>query len=180
MGISRWGAWIGVGMLAILALAACEPLAPVGAMAGGPTIWSNDLDHRRGTPHVEVYWTCKQTGSELRLDGLVGNPAQAGPVYYFEAELVGLDAGEKKVSDGRGQAQDDILRTGRSSPFGVTLQLSGRETRFDLFYDYRYNEGDHPNLVLAAAAPIGGLQLAQQTHDFMVVDACNPAKHKAR
>ncbi len=109
MAMKRWGKGATLGVALILALAACTQIAPSAGMGSGPSIWANDLDHYRGTPHINIYWTCRQSGTELQLEGLVGSPALPGPVYYFEAELVGLDAGEHVVSEGRGEARDAIL-----------------------------------------------------------------------
>ncbi len=176
--MKRWSQGAILWVALSLALAACAEIAPSAGMGSSPSIWANDLDHRRATPHVDIFWTCRQSGTALQLEGLVGNPALPGPVYYFEAELVGLDAGEHVVSGGSGGARDEILRPGQSSPFALTVQASGSEARFDLFYDYRYNDSDKL-LTTASSARMAWL-LAAQEHRYRVVDACNPAKHRAR
>lgn len=136
--------------------------------------------HLAGNAHVALYWNCtRPEPGLLRAEGLAFNPWGSQPVQFLEFELVGVDGGERTVSAGKAEARDIQLFTGQSTPFQLALKTAGSEARFDLYYQYRFQEGDHDRIV---AGPFAGgrFLLAQATQRFMVRDACSEAQHRVR
>ncbi len=172
----------GIGLLALLAvgLSACSANGTLQLPAAATPYPPPGYTHRVGNAQVDLYWRCThpQPGL-LRLDGLAFNPWGDQPVRFLEFELVGVDSGEHAVSATRAEARDFQLFTGQSTPFVLDLKTTGSEARFDLYYQYRFQEGDHlrPIARLVSNRPF---LLAQQTMRFMVRDACSETQHRVR
>jgi hypothetical protein len=173
----------GIGRLALPAVATL--LAACGAgptpgflMAGSPAYPPPQMNHRIATPHVELHWRCaKDAGGALQLDGVARNPTQSQPVRYLEFELLGLDREERVVSSARGAAQNFILRTNEVTPFRLYLRPTGAESRFDLRYQYIFDEVEM-DARLASAIPMGTRIARNQ--GSIIRDACNERMHEAR
>jgi hypothetical protein len=115
----------------------------------------------------------------LRLEGVAINPGQSQPVRHLEFELVGVDARGRAVSEARDVVRDYQLFTNESTPFRLDLKKAGSEVRFDLYYEYQFQEGDH-NDFISKVAWRGGTLLALQPNRFLVRDACSETSHRAR
>lgn len=134
------------------------------------------FEHRVATSQVEVYWTCSEPeAGVIHVSGVATNPWNAQPVRYFELEVAGVDANGRTVSAGSGGVPDVLLHTNQISPFRVLLRRAGTEARYDLYYQYQYNEMEFES----ALFPFGG-PISWATHRFMVRDACAAGKHRAR
>ncbi len=164
-----------------LALAACAG----GGMTGLPVAETiayppPGFVHRVASSHVDLYWNCARPSPEaIRLDGLAFNPWSAQEIRFLEFELVGVDARERAVSSAKGEARDFLLGTNRSTPFQLDVKSTGTEVRFDLFYQYRFNEGNDGRLL--AGPPVGRpLLLAQAMKRFMARDVCSESQHRVR
>lgn len=133
--------------------------------------------HRVGTDPVVLYWNCARPESGvLRLEGVAQNPHSAQPVRFLELELVGVDGKERTVSHVKGEARDFLLRTNEITPFQLDLRTAGSEARFDLFYQYRFQEGDH--LPVVAARLVSTSMLVAQEKRFMARDVCSETQHR--
>lgn len=172
-----------IGLLVLLSvgLSACAANGTPGlpAAASGPYP-PPGYTHRVGNAQVDLYWSCtRPEAGVLRLQGLAFNPWQSQPVRFLEFELVGVDSSERSVSAVKAEARDLQLFAGQSTPFQLDLRMAGSEARFDLYYQYRFQEGDHlrPIARLASSRPF---LLAQQTMRFMVRDACSETQHRVR
>lgn len=136
--------------------------------------------HRVASSHVELYWNCSNPEPNLlRLDGVAVNPWSDQPVRFLEFELAGVSANERTVSEAKAEARDIQIFTNQSSPFRMDLRMAGGEVRYDLFYQYRFQDGDHYP-VAARLVSMGPFLLAQRTNRFMVRDACSETQHLAR
>jgi hypothetical protein len=69
-----------------------------------------------------------------------------------------------------------LLRSNQVSAFRLDLKTAESETRFDLYYQYRFNEGDHR--ILAGPPRPAPLHLAQALRRFLVRDACSETQHR--
>ena len=136
--------------------------------------------HTVQSSHVVLYWNCTQPeAGVLRLDGVAFNPWMSAPVQYLEFEMEGVDAVAGSVSEGKAAAQDIQIRTNRSSPFQIDLRTTGKEVRYDLYYQYRMNEGEGRRMD-ASLDWDGPVLFAQQNRRFSVRDACSDTQHLAR
>ncbi|MFA5028840.1 MAG: hypothetical protein WC713_13295 [Candidatus Methylomirabilota bacterium] len=137
-----------------------------------------EMEHRAGTPEVELTWRCvRPTPGLLVLGGYVRNPVSAQPVRDFAAELVGVDAAGQTLSAGRGEWGELTIRTSEVIPFRIPLHEAGSEVRVDLYYRYDYHELDRMGFRLASAAsPF----VVGSRRGYVVRDACNPSLHRIR
>ena len=147
--------------------------------AAEPTVYPPDtFAHRVSSSHVVLYWNCSRpTPSTLRLDGVAHNPFSPQEVRFLELEVVGVDDRDRIVSQGRGAVRDFLLRLNQISPFEIALAPTGTEQRFDLYYQYRFNEGDGRFL---SGPPVGGRTLLAQERRFMARDVCSDTQHRVR
>jgi hypothetical protein len=171
-----------VGLLFLLgiALSACAADGMLGASSTGATPYPPPgYSHTVQTPHVALFWNCTRPESGvLQLAGLAMNPWSNQPIRFLEFEFVGVRGEERTVSEAKAEARDIQLFTNQSTPFRLDLRLTGSEDRFDLYYRYRFQEGDHsPRIVMAAWD--GPMLLAQVTR-FRVRDACSDTQHLVR
>jgi len=136
--------------------------------------------HQVANSQLVLYWNC--TPSEvgiLQVEGLAFNPWSDQPVKFLEFDLVGVDSRGLSVSQVHSQARDLLLYTNQNTPFRLDLPTSGPEIRFDLFYEYYFQERGHNAIIAGPAVGVPHL-LAQQNQHFMVLDACSQTQHLAR
>jgi len=126
-----------------------------------------------------MYYNCSSPAAgSVRLEGLAFNPWSSQPVRFLEFELVGVDARGWSVSEAKAEARDSQLSTNQSTPFQLDLKTVGSEVRFDLYYDYQFQEGDH-NSFISKVAWRGPVLLALQYNRSLVHDACSATAHLA-
>ena len=149
---------------------------------GGGTL--ETFAHRVATSEIVLLWNCLQPEPRrLRVEGVAQNPWQAQPIQYLEFELVGVDAQERTTAQATGAARDFQIRTNQRSRFELTLKTAGTEVRFDLYYNYRFNEEFDMSAttgVLVAGPPMVSPRLLAQTQTFLVRDVCGAVQHLAR
>ncbi len=166
-------------ILAVVALflAGCAGMESGGGGGSAPVLYPPPgMDHRVGNSHLELFWRCvRPEPGVLRLDGLVANYNNAQPIRFFEAELVGVDAGGRERSAARGEARDQSIPTAQMSPFGISLKEGGDEARFDLYYNYQFQDNEH--MMLSAGH---GFHLLAYSQRSLARDVCNPAQHRMR
>jgi len=175
--------WMRTAFLGILGLAlvACAGGGTMGLSTTQPTVYPPPgFVHRVASSHVDLYWNCvRPSPEEIRLEGLAFNPWSAQEIRFLEFELVGVDARDRTVSAAKGEARDFMLGTNRSTPFQLDVKSAGTEVRFDLFYQYRFNDGNDGRLF--AGPPVGRPPLfAQAMKRFMARDVCSETQHRAR
>lgn len=157
-----------------LALGACT------LPAGRPSPYPPDTyAHRVASSHVVLYWNCvRPEPGILRLEGVAQNPWSPQEVRFLELELVGMNSQEQSVSHARGEAQDILIRTNQISPFRMELRPAGSEVRFDLYYEYRFQDVEMQGRL--AGPLLGAPRLLAQTQRFLARDACSESQHRAR
>lgn len=116
----------------------------------------------------------------MHLDGLAFNPWSSQPVRALEFELVGVDSRGRSVSEATTQARDYQLFTNQSTPFELDLKTVGSEVRFDLYFAYQFQEGDHNDFQMSKVAWRGPVALALQPNRSLVWNACSATAHLAR
>jgi len=169
------------GALAVLGIA-------LSACVGGelqlpkaePTIYPPAVyAHRVQSSHVALYWNCSwPEPGLLRVEGVAHNPWSPQEIRFLEFDLAGVDSHERIVSQARGEARDFLLHMSQITPFRLELRTAGSEVRFDLFYQYRFHEGDRDRLI---AGPLAGRPLfLVQTKGFMARDICSESQHRVR
>jgi hypothetical protein len=135
--------------------------------------------HRAATSDLVLLWNClAPAAGGLRVEGVAQNPWQAQPIRFLELQLVGVDAQGRQTTTIAGKAGAIQIFTSQSSPFQLELRTSGTEVRFDLYYQYLFNEEFKDALL--AGPPMVGLRLYAQTRTGLVRDACAPTQHLAR
>ncbi len=175
-----WVVRLGLGMLVLSTLAGCaadgmESSSMIGAEPYPPP----GLSHRIASSHVELYWKCDQGAPGLmRVEGMARNPWSPQPVRYLEFDLFGVDRDDRTVSSAHAAAPNFLLGTNQITRFQVALRTTGRETRYDLVYQYRFEEVEEMSARLVG--PPARLRLAQSTVQFMVRDVCSDTQHLAR
>jgi hypothetical protein len=140
--------------------------------------------HRVATSEMVLLWNCLQPEpGQLRVEGVAQNPWQAQPIQYLEFALVGMDAQERQTAQVSEAARELQIRTNQTAPFRLTLKTAGTEVRFDLYYNYRFNDNVDFGArrgVLVAGPPTARSRLIAQTQTFLVRDACSLTQHLAR
>lgn len=163
-----------VPALLALALGACA------SPAARPPLYSpGTYAHRVASSHVVLYWNCvRPEPGTLRVEGVAQNPWSSQEVRFLEVEVVGVDNQERTVSYAKGAAQDILIRTNQFSPFQMELRPAGSEVRFDLYYEYRFQDVE---MEAGIARPVlGARRLLAQTQRFLARDACSETQHRAR
>jgi hypothetical protein len=163
---------------------------PLFACAGGgesPQFLSSALKtdptagftHRVANAQVVLYWNCtRPEPGILRMEGVAQSPWAQQAIRFLEFELAGADDRDRYISSGSTTLPDILLRTNETSPFRLDLATVGSEVRFDLFYQYRFNDGDN-RIFAGAPARISRLE-AQALRRFIARDACSETQHRAR
>ena len=172
--------WLGLLCLAGLGLSACAGDGMLRMPTATPTPYPPPgYVHRVGPYPVELYYNCSTPSpGALRLDGLAFNPWSSQPVRALEFELVGVDARGWSVSEATAEARDYQLFTNQSTPFQLDLKTVGSEARFDLYFSYQFQEGDHGDFI-SKVAWRGPVLLALQPNRSLVRDACSETAHRA-
>ncbi len=156
--------------VAVVLLAGC-------AVASSRVYAPDVFAHRIASQHAELYWSCSQPEPGiLRMEGVVQNPWGHDPIRFVEFDLVGVDAADRMTASASGALADILVYTNGQSAFRLDLRTTGREVRYDLFYQYRYDEPEFD----AALRPVVLPRLAQQLQRHMVRDACAAGKHRSR
>lgn len=136
--------------------------------------------HMVQSSHVALYWNCtRPEAGTVEVSGLAFNPWSGQPIRFLELEIVGVGSGEGTVSEAGTQAPDIELLTNQSTPFQLTLRTTGAETRFDLYYRYKFQDDGHDRRE-ASLAWDGPVLLAQSQKQFRVRDACSETLHRVR
>lgn len=134
--------------------------------------------HRVASSHVGLYWNCtRPEPGVVRVEGVAQNPWASQEVRFLELEVVGVDARERYVSQASTALPNFLLGTNQISPFHLDLRTVGSEVRFDLFYQYRFQDNGGRFL---AGSPVGVPRLLAQTHRFMARDVCSDTQHRVR
>jgi len=134
--------------------------------------------HTVQSGHVALYWNCARPESAVvQVSGFAFNPWSSQPVRFLELELVGVDSGERTVSEVGTKARDIQLFTNQSTPFQLNLRTTGGETRFDLYYRYRFQDEGRDRMD-ASLAWDGPILFAQTQKQFRVRDACSETLHR--
>jgi len=184
----------------------------LGACAGGgesPQFLSSALKtdptagftHRVANAQVVLYWTCtRPEPGLLRVEGVAQSPWSPQPIKFMEFNLVGVDDRDRQVSATSAALPAILLYTNEVSPFNLALKPAGTETRFDLYYQYRFDEGfkvggtetrfelhyqyrvgEGGNDRLFAGPPGAGPRLlAQKLRVYLARDACSETQHLRR
>ncbi len=132
--------------------------------------------HTVSTCAVALYWNCTQPEAGLlRLEGVAFNPWGDQPVQYLGFELAGVDSRDGTVSEAIAEARDSQIFDHQSTTFGLELRPTGREVRYDLYYQYQYqrNEMVSGPMVAGAFPRFHGVR-------NLVRDACSPTQNLAR
>ena len=178
----RWRKGMRSGLLAVLAIgaSACAANGTWQARAAESTPYPPPgYAHTVSSSQVALYWNCSRSEpGVLHLTGVAVNPWSDQAVRRLEFDLVGVDARGRSVSEAKAEVSNLNLGTNQSAPFSMDLRTTGTEVRFDLYYDYQFQEGDHHPLIAKAAwgPPI----LLAQTNRLMVHDACSETQHLVR
>jgi len=167
-------------MLLLSALVGCATDAmPPSSMIGAVPYPPAGLPHRVASSHVELYWKCDQgEPGIMRVQGMARNPWSPQEVRSLEFDLFGVDRDDRVVSGAHAAAASYQLGTNQTTRFEVALRLTGREARYDLVYQYRFQELEEMSGLLAG--PPTRPRLAQSTVQFMVRGACSDTQHLAR
>ena len=144
------------------------------ALTADPTA---GFTNRVSSNQVVLYWNCTrpETGI-LRVEGIAHNPWSPQAIRFLEFDLVGVDDRDRQVSATGAALPAILLWTNEVSAFRLDLKTVGTETRFDLYYQYRFNEGG--NRMLAGPPGAAPQRLAQQLRRFLVRDVCSETQHR--
>ncbi len=162
---------LGVVVMGVTACAAMDTPGP-----GAPP---EAFAHRAATSELVLFWNCREPAAGvLRVEGVAQNPWQAQPIGFLELQVEGVDGQGRQTAVAAGKAGAILIFTNQSSPFQLDLRSSGTEVRFDLYYQYLFNEEFKDALL--AGPPMVGPRLYAQTRTALVRDACSPTQHLAR
>ena len=180
MKYERWSVRIAVLLVLGLALSACAADGTFKPLAGTSTPYPpSGYAHTVQTSHVVLYWNCaRPEDGVLRLEGMAFNPWSDEPVRFLAFALEGVNAEERAVSSAEGEARDVQIPTNQSTPFQLDLRMAGNEARFDLFYEYRFQDRGHGSFI--TSLDWDGPVLFAQTTRFYVRDACSDTQHLVR
>ena len=176
----EWRLRLGLGVLLVCALVGCAADAMhSSSMIGAEPYPPPGLPHRVASSHVELYWKCEHHGSgTLRVEGMARNPWSPQEVRFLEFDLVGVDRAGRAVSQAHADAPNFLLGTNQVTRFQLALRTTGGEVRYDLFYQYRFQELEE--MAALPAGPPMRLRVAQSSVRFMIRDACGDTQHLAR
>jgi hypothetical protein len=136
--------------------------------------------HRVDSSQVSLFWNCaRPEGGLAQIVGIAANPWSTQPVQFLALELVGVDARGYSVSEAKTSAPDIQLNTNQSTPFQIAVRIAGTEARFDLYYEYRFQDRGHSPR-LSRIAWTDPFMLAQGMTRFLVRDACSETQHLNR
>ncbi len=144
--------------------------------------------HRVASPAIELFWSCSRPDTNtVRVEGWAINRWYTMEVRDLRLELVGVGADSGNSS---AQAVAAMLSPMRSAPFLLDITAAGSETRFDLYYEYRFQEpGDDtfdtsrapaslsPGILVAASQP---WLIVQVPSRFLVWNVCDESLHRIK
>ncbi len=166
--------------MAALGLAGCAAEEGTGPhKTASPTQPTVAYAHRASSSELVLYWNCERPEpTVLRLGGIAQSPWEAEPIVSLRFELVGVDQKGRSVSETRAEADDTQLGTNQRTPFRLDLRTSGREVRFDLFFQYYFTQPTVTSRL--AGAPVPMPWLLADTMRSVIRDACAENQHLAR
>jgi len=145
-------------------------------MRGDPTA---GFTNRVSSNQVVLYWHCtRPEPGILRVEGVAHNPWSSQGIRFLEFDLVGVDDRDRQVSATSAALPAALLWTNEVSAFRLDLKTAGTETRFDLYYQYRFNDAN--GRIFAGPPGAGARRLAQQLRRFLVRDVCSETQHLIR
>ncbi len=171
-------AWCGVVVIVAAGCAAGGASTPtmLGNIQWPPTEYQHTID----TGVVRQYWNCtRPEPNVLRVDGVAANVWSSQPPRYLAWDLAGVDAAGRTVSSAEAKSTVIELPSNTYTTFQINLRTAGDETRFDLHYEYQFQDRGHTPMVSALDWD-GPVLLAQVTQRFFVRDACSDSQHLAR
>ena len=176
----RWSIRVAVLLVLGLVLSACAADGTFRPLASTSTPYPpSGYKHTVQSSHVVLYWNCaRPEAGVLRLEGVAFNPWSDEPVRFLTFALEGVNAEERAVSSAGGEARDVQILTNQSTPFQLDLRTAGNEARFDLFYEYRFQDRGHGSFT--TSLDWDGPVLFAQTTRFYVRDACSDTQHLVR
>jgi hypothetical protein len=135
--------------------------------------------NRVSSSQVILYWHCtRPEPGLLRVEGVAYNSWSAQAIRFLEFDLVGVVDWDRQVSATSAALPAILLWTNEVSAFRLDLKTVGTETRFDLYYQYRFNFGDRG--IIAGPPGAAPQRLAQQLRRFLVRDVCSETQHRIR
>ncbi len=154
-------------LLFVLGLSACALPPPVAYPPQG-------YAHTISTPVMVLYWNCAQPEAGiLRLEGEAFNVWGDQPIQYLEFELAGVDSRDGTVSEAEVEARDSQIFTHQNTTFGLELRTTGREVRYDLYYQYEYQQ----SRMMLSGPMVAGTYPRVLGIRNLVRDACSPTQH---
>ncbi len=91
---------------------------------------------------VNVSWNCIKTQPNvLTVPGSFANPTAPVAARDVDITVYGIGSNGRPVSQAKASTKDWLVQTMQSSPFLVTVNLTGQEVRYDLKYEYTMGEG---------------------------------------
>jgi len=136
--------------------------------------------HRVANAQVVLYWTCtRPEPGLLRVEGVAQSPWSPQPIKFMEFNLVGVDDRDRQVSATSAALPTILLWMNEVSPFSLALKPAGTETRFDLYYLYRFDEGGNGRF-FSGPPGAGSRLLAQALRVYLARDACSETQHLSR
>ncbi len=133
--------------------------------------------NRVSSNQVVLYWNCTRPEPDiLRVEGVAHNPWSSQAIRFLELDLVGVDDRDRQVSATSAALPAILLWTNEVSAFRLDLKTAETETRFDLYYQYRFNDGG--SRMFAGSPGAGPRRLAQQLRRFLVRDVCSETQHR--
>ncbi len=168
----------GLVLLFVLALSACASDGSSWLALPPPVSYPpQGYAHTVSSTAVNLYWNCAQPEpAVLRLEGVVFNAWGDQPIQYLEFGLVGVDSREGAVSEATAEARDSQIFDHQSSPFLLELRTTGREVRYDLYYQYQYQRR---GMMLSGPMVAGAFPRFHGIRN-LARDACSPTQHLAR
>ena len=193
--------WLAVTSALFLVACADGGTSPAFLSSALKTDPTAGFTHRVANAQVVLYWTCTRPEPDLlQVAGVAQSPWASQPIKYMEFNLVGVDDRDRQVSATSAALPAILLYTNEVSPFHLALKPAGTETRFDLYYLYRFDEGLRisgtetrfdlqyqyrfdagGNDRLFAGPPGAGPRLlAQKLRIWLARDACSETQHLRR
>jgi hypothetical protein len=168
------------GVVAIVAAGCAAGGASTPTMLGNVQWPPSGYRHTIDTGVVRQYWNCTRPEPDVvRVEGVAANVWSSQPPRYLTWDLVGVNAADRTVSSAEAKSAVVELPSNSYTTFQINLRTAGGETRFDLHYEYQFQDRGH-NRMLSALDWDGPVLLAQATQRFFVRDACSDSQHLAR
>ena len=111
-----------------------------GGMGAGPEV---DYANQAGDGNVMFSWNCTldiAQHNQLVVNGIVNDTMNAS-IQDVTVQVVGIGPDGGQVSSGKGSPSQWIVTTMARTPFEVTVNTTGTETQFNLYYSYRVGAG---------------------------------------